>query len=65
MSAKRLNFDFRIDHLVNLPNAVKKLRNLAKHEDPTIYSGQYEGDIIISPEQMEYYKARSYRRNGW
>lgn len=32
---------------------VKKLNNLKDDEDPALYSGQFEGDMILSPEQIE------------
>lgn len=43
-------------------NLVERLKNLGKHELAEEFSGQYQGDIIMSPEQMREYEIGS--KNG-
>lgn len=48
---KRIHYYFIRKQILKC--VVKKLEQLKDDEDPTLYSGQFEGDIVMSPEQME------------
>ena len=44
---------------------MEKLSDITDDELAEEYSGQYQGDIVMSPEQMETYKnGKSSERNG-
>jgi hypothetical protein len=44
--------------------AVERLKNLSKDDLAEELSGQYQGDIIISAEQMREYETEAKRKTG-
>lgn len=44
--------------------SVEKLDNLQENELAEELSGQFQGDLLMTPDQMDIYQSKSMKRNG-
>lgn len=56
-SKRHFHSDFNV-------HSVKKLDHLEERDNAEEFSGQYEGDIVMTPEQMKVYKNKAMFKNG-
>jgi hypothetical protein len=46
---------FKLEHRNKLKNLVEKLQHPGPHDRPEQLSGQYQGDIVLTQEQLDYF----------